>query len=425
MTELLNRYLVPVLRRLSENTYLSAIRAGMIAIVPLTIIGGLFLVVSEMPAASWQAWVTPYKPLLEIPVSATFGLLAVFVCFAIAYDLAKQFRLEASVSAAMATLVFLMVQLQRGEAMGDEAGDLFLNMGGLGSEGLFTAILIALVSVRFQALLRDANLVIRLPKSVPSVVYESFLSLVPMLGLVIGFWILRFVLDVDINRSLQILFSPLMTGLNTLPGILTFTFFCTLFWSIGINGDNTLDAVVGPIFLAYLAGNVEAAQANEPLPYITALGFITSFVNVGGTGATIALALVMFFSRAWLPANQSYFHAHPDLPDQRTHHVRFSHRAQPGVHGSFCHQCHVTDCRHLYSHGPGLDSSAGDSCSMDNAADHWSFLVSGGDWRAALWGLVSIVLAMGIYYPFAKAAERQRMSSEVPQSPSKHTPEQH
>ena len=212
MTELLNRYLVPVLRRLSENTYLSAIRAGMIAIVPLTIIGGLFLVVSEMPAASWQAWVTPYKPLLEIPVSATFGLLAVFVCFAIAYDLAKQFRLEASVSAAMATLVFLMVQLQRGEAMGDEAGDLFLNMGGLGSEGLFTAILIALVSVRFQALLGDANLVIRLPKSVPSVVYESFLSLVPMLGLVIGFWILRFVLDVDINRSLQILFSPLMTG---------------------------------------------------------------------------------------------------------------------------------------------------------------------------------------------------------------------
>ena len=54
---------------------------------------------------------------------------------------------------------------------------------------------------------------------------------------------------------------------------------------------------MGPIFLAYLAGNVEAAQANEPLPYITALGFITSFVNVGGTGATIALALVMFFSR--------------------------------------------------------------------------------------------------------------------------------
>jgi len=53
------------------------------------------------------------------------------------------------------------------------------------------------------------------------------------------------------------------------------------------------------------------------------------------------------------------------------------------------------------------------------------FLVSGGDWRAALWGVVSIVLAMGIYYPFAKAAERQRMPSEAPQPPSKHTSELH
>ena len=35
----------------------------------------------------------------------------------------------------------------------------------------------------------------------------------------------------------------------------------------------------------------------------------------------------------------------------------------------------------LYSHGPGLDSSAGDSCSMDNAADHWSFF--GFPWRLA------------------------------------------
>jgi len=426
MTDLLNRYLVPVLKRLSENTYLSAIRAGMIAIVPLTIIGGLFLVVSEMPVASWQAWVTPYKPLLEIPVSATFGLLAVFVCFAIAYDLAKQFRLEASVSAAMATLVFLMVQLQRGEAMGDGAGDLFLNMGGLGSEGLFTAILIALVSVRFQALLRDANLVIRLPKSVPSVVYESFLSLVPMLGLVIGFWILRFVLDVDINRSLQILFSPLMTGLNTLPGILTFTFFCTLFWSIGINGDNTLDAVVGPIFLAYLAGNVEAAQANEPLPYITALGFITSFVNVGGTGATIALALVMFFSRE--PGYRQI--SRISMPTQ------IFQINEPIMFGFPIVLNPVFMVPFVIS---AMSLTAGTFILMDLGWIHrpvihvpWTtppiighFLVSGGDWRAALWGVVSIVLAMGIYYPFAKAAERQRMPSEAPQPPSKHTPELH
>ena len=36
------------------------------------------------------------------------------------------------------------------------------------------------------------------------------------------------------------------------------------------------------------------------------------------------------------------------------------------------------------------------------------YLVTGGDWRAAVWGVVSIAIAMGVYLPFARAAERQR-----------------
>ena len=41
------------------------------------------------------------------------------------------------------------------------------------------------------------------------------------------------------------------------------------------------------------------------------------------------------------------------------------------------------------------------------------YLVSGGDWRAAVWGAVSIFLAMLIYYPFAKIAEKQRLEEEA------------
>jgi len=41
------------------------------------------------------------------------------------------------------------------------------------------------------------------------------------------------------------------------------------------------------------------------------------------------------------------------------------------------------------------------------------FLITGGDWRAAVWGAVSIPLAMVVYYPFAKTAERQRLQAEA------------
>jgi cellobiose PTS system EIIC component len=41
------------------------------------------------------------------------------------------------------------------------------------------------------------------------------------------------------------------------------------------------------------------------------------------------------------------------------------------------------------------------------------YLITGGDWRAAVWGAISIPLAMAIYWPFAKAAERQRLAAEA------------
>jgi len=157
-TDLLNRHVVPPLSALSENTYLSAIRAGMVSVVPLTIVGGLFLIVIYFPVTGWDKVVEPYKQFLEIPVTATFGLLAVFACFAIGYDLGKRLKLEGIVSATIATLIFLMLQLQLKDAS--------FSMDGLGSKGLFSAIIIALICVRVQKFFTDTNLVIKLPKNV-------------------------------------------------------------------------------------------------------------------------------------------------------------------------------------------------------------------------------------------------------------------
>ena len=52
---LLQARVAPSLARLSDNTYLSAIRAGMVAVVPLTIVGGLFMIVAYLPVSGWDA----------------------------------------------------------------------------------------------------------------------------------------------------------------------------------------------------------------------------------------------------------------------------------------------------------------------------------------------------------------------------------
>jgi len=404
-TGFVNQRLTPALTALSENTYLSAIRAGMVSIVPLTIIGGFFLIIAYFPSTRWEKIVAPYLQVLQVPVTATFGVLAVFVCFAIAYDLGKRLAQEAIVSATIATVVFLMLQIQ--------SKDLTFSMDGLGSKGLFTAIIIALISVRVQKFFTDKGFVIKLPPSVPAIVYESFLSLSPLFCLVLVFWLIRFVLGVDINNLVQSAFKPLVFALNTLPGILMYAFLVTMLWSVGINGDNTMDALVAPVFLQYLASNVEAKIAGLPLPYVTANGFFTTFVNVGGTGAAIALALVMFnsrepafrkLSRLSLPTqifqiNEPIFFGFPIVLNPIF--------MIPYILNALI----LTASTYLLMHWHVINKPfVNVPWTTPPVIGH--YLVSGGDWRAALWGVISICIAMLVYFPFAKAAERQRLKQE-------------
>ena len=228
------------------------------------------------------------------------------------------------------------------------------------------------------------------------------------------FWVIRFVLGVDIDHIVQTAFKPLVFALNTLPGILVYAFLVTMLWSVGINGDNAMDAIVAPIFLQYLAANVEAMTHGQPLPYVTAYGFFTTFVNVGGTGATIALALVMWnskepgfrkVSRLSLPTqifqiNEPIFFGIPIVLNP-IFMIPYILNALILTTGSYL-LMHWDVIHKPFVNVPWTTPPI---------IGH--YLVSGGDWKAAVWGAVSIVIAMVVYYPFAKAAERQRLAAEA------------
>jgi PTS system cellobiose-specific IIC component len=397
------------LTALTDNHYLAAVRAGMVAVVPLTIVGGLFTILSHLPFASWDALVAPHRELLEVPVAATFGLLGVVASLSIAYDLGKRLGQEAIVSASMTLVVFLLLQIDK--------ATMAFDMDGLGSQGLFTAIIAALIVVRVQKLFADWNVVIRMPASVPPVVYQSFLSLTPLIFLILAFWSIRFVLGVDIDAAIRAAFTPLVFALNTLPGILVYACLVTMLWSVGINGDNAVDAIVAPIFLQYLAANVAALNAGQPLPYVTANGFFTTFVNVGGTGATIALALILVRSkepsfrqigRLSLPTqvfqiNEPIFFGLPIVLNP-VFMVPYVLNALMLTTGTFL-LMHWQIIRKPFVNVPWTTPPI---------VGH--YLVTGGDWKAAVWGALSIVLAMMVYYPFAKAAERQRRRVEAASS---------
>jgi len=175
-----------------------------------------------------------------------------------------------------------------------------------------------------------------------------------------------------------------------------------------------MDAIVAPIFLQFLAANVEAAKAAQPLPYVTALGFFTSFVNVGGTGATIGLALIMLnskepgfrkVSRLSLPTqifgiNEPIFFGFPIVLNP-IFMIPYILNALILTTGTYL----------LMSWGVIHKPFVNVPWTTPPIIGH--YLVSGGDWKAAVWGAISIVIAMMVYFPFAKAAERQRLNAEA------------
>ena len=370
----------------------------MVSVVPLTIIGGLFMIAAHLPVRSWDAFIAPYRHLLQMPVAATFGLLGLVACFSIAYDLGRRLGQDAMTSASMATVAFLLIQLDPNTET--------LVMDNLGSKGLFTAILVALVSVHAQKFFTDRDLVIKLPASVPPIVSQSFLSLNPLVFLVVFFWLVRFVAGIDITQMVQSAFAPLVFALNTLPGILVYASLVTVLWSVGINGDNAVDAIVAPIFLQFLAENVAAMTDGRPLPYVTAYGFFTTFVNVGGTGATIALALLLLNSRN--PAFRKV--SRLSLPTQVFQINEPIFFGLPIVLNPVFMIPYILNALILTTASYLLISWGVIHKPFVNVP--WTtppiighYLVTGGDWRAALWGAISIVIAILVYFPFARAAE--------------------
>ncbi|HXG48516.1 MAG TPA: PTS transporter subunit EIIC, partial [Methylomirabilota bacterium] len=203
-------------------------------------------------------------------------------------------------------------------------------------------------------------------------------------------------------------------ALNTLPGILVYAFLVTMLWSIGINGDNTLDAIVAPIFLQFLAANVEAMAQGQTPPYVTALGFFTSFVNVGGTGATLALALIMIRSKE--PGYRKV--ARMSLPTQCFGINEPIFFGFPIVLNPVLMVPYILNA--LLLTGTTYLLMEWNVLQRPYVNVPWTtppilghYLVTGGDWKAAVWGGVSIGLAMLVYLPFARAAEQQRLRAEA------------
>lgn len=109
--ESMERYFMPVAGKLAEQRHLKSVRDGIIATMPLLIIGSVFLIISSPPIESWAEFMKPYAQTLSIPVNATFGLLGLIAVFSIAYSLAKSYGMDELSAGVLSVATFFVATL--------------------------------------------------------------------------------------------------------------------------------------------------------------------------------------------------------------------------------------------------------------------------------------------------------------------------
>lgn len=287
MSNWLEEKLLPAATKFAQNKFLSAVRDGVTIIIPFSIIGAFALIVGQFPIQSWMEFTDQYARYIYCFSTVTLDLLGIFSLIGISYNMAVQYGVDPITNTAIAVATFFMATL---------TSDGGIDTGVFSATGMFTSIVVSYVVTMVYKFLVKKNIVIKMPDGVPPAVSNSFTCLLPGLACLMIAWLIRIVLNIQINDVITALFSPLVSGMNSLPGYVLYVFLMCLLWVVGIHGDNTLSPIASPITLALMAQNMEAFKNGQPIPNIAT--FSAMFVVFSGTGCTIGLVINMLLSKS-------------------------------------------------------------------------------------------------------------------------------
>ncbi|MEG1662082.1 MAG: PTS transporter subunit EIIC [Clostridiales bacterium] len=149
------------------------------------------------------------------------------------------------------------------------------------------------------------------------------------------------------------------------------------------------------------------------MPYITASGFSSLFVNVGGTGATLTLVILMIFSKA-KTYKQLGKVAFPGSLFEINEPVIFGF---PIIMNPLM-MIPFTIIPLILATSSYLLMSIG-LIAKPIMVVPWTMppiigplMATGWDWRAGVWSAIEIVIAIAIYLPFFKIAEKEMLQNE-------------
>lgn len=306
--------------KFSGSRFVRAIMSAGYAIISFSIIGSIFLILTVITQVItvkgfvdfYNSTLGRFSDVYQAIYNATMGIIALIFGGTFAYSYADIYKKEENLNLDPLNAVFLsfmglFITVAQFSFKGGVAHFLVDTKNGviggyatstsgitrIGATGIFTAIIVSWVAVQIYRFCIKHNWRIAMPASVPAGVSNSFSSLIPafLIALVIAIAdIILIALGTDIFEVLYIPFSFISNIVGTWWGVLIVFFLIGLLWWFGIHGATIISSFYQAITLSNLAANASGAHN------VFAGEFTNAFVFLGGSGATLGMALWMAFA---------------------------------------------------------------------------------------------------------------------------------
>lgn len=291
--------ITPLINKISSNKFLQGLSEGMMATLPITVVGSFSLLLVVVPLGPVTTFIqnTNLSSLFLNVYNYTMGLLAIYMVFFITKSLIQKYMKndDGMTGAAIAFLSFLIVT-----PMGTLNEGSVIPLTWLGAQGAFTAIIIATVTTFIYKYFKEHHLTIKMPEGVPPMVANVFAGIIPFVVIAMLFMSINYIFSLtSIGCFHQAIYSLLQAPMQSLGGniwaVLFVSVLAQLLWFFGIHGQNVLSPFYNPIWMALDAANLAAFSAGQVGPNIVGAAFYAIFCF---GGYQIALCLLLLRSKS-------------------------------------------------------------------------------------------------------------------------------
>jgi PTS system cellobiose-specific IIC component len=308
----IEKRIAPVANGLAKNRYIKAIQNTFMTLIPFFTIGSLALILAEPPVdyttmqagfgrsffEGWSTLASVCGPVLSCINTYTMGIMGLWAAIGIPYFLSKNYKMSSFLPALLGASCWFICS-----GLDDEGGIITSHFD---STGLFAAILVGILSVELYRFLSEKRVgAIDIPGAgVPPAILDAFANLVPTAIVLVCAGILSRVViaifGVTLPEVMTVIMKPVVVIANTPAGVFLLGVLVMLFWWFGIH-DSVITSPLDVILYAGLDANMKAhiaGVASTALPSILTPAFWWTFMAIGGSGATLGVAILCLFSKS-------------------------------------------------------------------------------------------------------------------------------